>query len=236
MDEETANRFVSSLVKSIQALCNGYIDFSTSIEVIGNIHLNIDHNLKFNYILTEEVSKSVSEGATVFASHSYHSQPPPSVSSKTAGDASGRNRRKSHHVTQSNETDPLGITSLPAEVPNTSKSKSDNHSQGASRVGESSDSSQSGTGVSQDTDPVKQENNRSSCQVQESLDRRRRNALPSHRTPSPAAKRSRNNDTGSSTSVQNPGFDVIEIKEEPDDEPSVFFGDNSSHMAVGQGD
>ena len=236
MDEETANRFVSSLVKSIQALCNGYIEFSSSIEVIGHIHLNIDRNVKFNYVLTEEVSKSVSEGATVFASHSYHSQPPPSVSSKTANDASNRNRRKAH-VTQNNDTDPLGITSLPSEVPNTSKSKSDNQSQGASRVGESSDSSQSGTlSVSQDADSVKQENNRSSCQVQESLDRRRRSAPLSHKTPSPAAKRSRNNDTGSASTVQNPGFDVIEIKEEPDDEPSVFFGDNSSHMAVGQGD
>ena len=240
MDEDTANRFVNSLVKSIQALCNGYIDFSSSIEVIGHIHLNIDRNVKFNYVLTEEVSKSISEGATVFASHSYNSQPPPSASSnsKTAGDGSNRNRRKSHLVSQNNETaDPLAISPLRSEVPNTSKSKSDNQSHGASRVVESSDSSQSGTfSVSQDADSVKQENNRSSCQVQESLDRRRRTAPPSHRTPSPAAKRSRNNDNSSAASVQNPGFDVIEIKEEPDDEPTVFFGDNSSHMAVGQGD
>ena len=59
MDEDTATRFVSSLVKSIQALCNEYIDFSTSIEVVGHIHLNIDRNVKFDYVLTEEVSKSL---------------------------------------------------------------------------------------------------------------------------------------------------------------------------------
>lgn len=226
MDEDTATRFVSSLVKSIQALCNGYIDFSSSIEVVGHIHLNIDRNKKLDYVLTEEVSKSVSEGATVFASHSYHSHPPPSASSKTSGDASNQNRRKSQ---VSRDNDPLSITSLPPEVPNTSRSHS------SSRVEENSDSSGSAN-YSQDFTPVKSENNRTSCQVQESLDRRRKGVPLSHthRTQSPAAKRPRNHDT--SSAVQNPGFDVIEIKEEPDDEPSVYFGDNSSsNMAAGQG-
>eukprot|EP00916_Digyalum_oweni_P006193 GHVL01010693.1.p1 GENE.GHVL01010693.1~~GHVL01010693.1.p1 ORF type:complete len:394 (+),score=46.22 GHVL01010693.1:227-1408(+) len=227
MDEDTATRFVSSLVKSIQALCNGYIDFSSSIEVVGHIHLNIDRNKKLDYVLTEEVSKSVSEGATVFASHSYHSHPPPSASSKTSGDASNQNRRKSQ---VSRDNDPLSITSLPPEVPNTSRSHS------SSRVEENSDSSGSAN-YSQDFTPVKSENNRTSCQVQESLDRRRKGVPLSHthRTQSPAAKRPRNHDT--SSAVQNPGFDVIEIKEEPDDEPSVYFGDNSSsNMAAGQAD
>ncbi|XP_070210690.1 uncharacterized protein [Littorina saxatilis] len=225
MDEDTATRFVSSLVKSIQALCNGYIDFSSSIEVVGHIHLNIDRNKKLDYVLTEEVSKSVSEGATVFASHSYHSHPPPSASSKTSGDASNQNRRKSQ---VSRDNDPLSITSLPPEVPNTSRSHS------SSRVEENSDSSGSAN-YSQDFTPVKSENNRTSCQVQESLDRRRKGVPLSHthRTQSPAAKRPRNHDT--SSAVQNPGFDVIEIKEEPDDEPSVYFGDNSSsNMGAGQ--
>ncbi|KAK7109568.1 hypothetical protein V1264_013589 [Littorina saxatilis] len=227
MDEDTATRFVSSLVKSIQALCNGYIDFSSSIEVVGHIHLNIDRNKKLDYVLTEEVSKSVSEGATVFASHSYHSHPPPSASSKTSGDASNQNRRKSQ---VSRDNDPLSITSLPPEVPNTSRSHS------SSRVEENSDSSGSAN-YSQDFTPVKSENNRTSCQVQESLDRRRKGVPLSHthRTQSPAAKRPRNHDT--SSAVQNPGFDVIEIKEEPDDEPSVYFGDNSSsNMGAGQAD
>ena len=231
MDEDKATRFVSSLVKSIQALCNGYIDFSTSIEVIGHIHLNIDRCVKLDYVLTEEVSKSISEGATVFASHSYHSQPP--CSSKTSSDASEHPRQKSGHRGR-DEADPLGFNSLSSEVPS-SKSKTNSHSQNqsSSRFGESSDSSHSGNfSVSFDNDSIKQESDRTS-QGQNSLDVRRRSAL-SQNAQSPAAKRSRSEDSGpKSTMMSSDSPEVIEIKEEPDDEPTVYFGDTSAHAGQG---
>ncbi|KAL8615721.1 hypothetical protein ACOMHN_007474 [Nucella lapillus] len=221
MDEDKASRFISSLVKSIQALCNGFVDFSTSIEVVGHIHLNIDRNVKLDYVLTEEVSKSVSEGSTVFSSHSYHSQAPPSVAPKGASDSSN-----SSHKTRK-DNDPLGLSALAREVPNSSKS--DSHSHSLNRVSESSNSSHSGNvGFSRtsDIDTLKQENNRTSCQLDDSANRRRKMGQLSQTTPSPAAKRVRTNDysLGSKTVIKEQGFEVIEIKEEPDDEPTVFFG------------
>lgn len=236
MDEDTATRFVSSLVKSIQALCNGYINFTSSIEVIGHIHLNIDRNVKFNYVLTEEVSKSVSEGATLFASHSYHSHPPPSVATKQSSDTPRPNRRKSHQVPRIDDSDPLNIVTL-LPVPDVSSVEPDN-SFNSTHVGDSSDSSHSGKlSASQDSSHllnVKPEKWQpaTTC-TQDSLDRRRKNTS-SHKMLSPAAKRSRNNDANSTPAIQNPDFGVIEIKEEPE-EPSVCLGDSSS-MAVGQGD
>ncbi|XP_076461347.1 uncharacterized protein LOC143293889 isoform X6 [Babylonia areolata] len=228
MDGDKASRFVSSLVKSIQALCNGYIDFSSSIEVIGHIHLNIDRSVKLDYVLTEEVSKSVSEGSTLFASHSYHSQPP------SKSDSSSRNRQKqSAGVSQGDEGDST-FRSSSSEVHNTS-SKSDSHSHRRSHYGENSVSSHTGSFVdTSDSVLVKQEHRQNMCQSQESLDRRRRNAPSqpqSHRSSSPAAKRSRQSDCNPE---QDQNFEVIEIKEEPEDEPAVFFGNSSSHMAAGQ--
>lgn len=217
MDGDKASRFVSSLVKSIQALCNGYIDFSSSIEVIGHIHLNIDRSVKLDYVLTEEVSKSISEGATVFASHSYHSHPPSSLSSKSASDTSGRNRQKqSSNVSHGDEEDSSGFRS---EVHNT-PIKSDIHSH--KRSNESY--VDSGDLVS-----PKHENRQKSCLTSDSSERRRRSIpLPSqpHRSSPPAAKRSRQSDYNPDLNPQE--FEVIEIKEEPDDEPAVFFGNSSA--------
>lgn len=241
MDEDTASRFVSSLVKSIQALCNGYIDFTSSIEVIGHIHLNIDRTAKFNYVLTEEVSKSVSEGATLFASHSYHSQPPPSITntSKHSADSPRHNRRKSRQVPRVDDSDTLDIATF-VPVPDVPSVEPDNCFS-LSRLGEGSGSSPSRkVSVPQDSalllnvKPEKQPP--AATHIQDGLDRRRKNAS-SHEMLSVAAKRSRNNNTSAAPAIQNPGFDVIEIKEEPDEEPSDSIGDSSSHyMAAGQGD
>ena len=75
MDETSASHFASSLAKSIQTLCSGHIRFSSNVEVIGHIHVNIDRSVKLDYVVAEEVSKTASDGAT-FTSHSYQSLPP----------------------------------------------------------------------------------------------------------------------------------------------------------------
>ncbi|KAH9504598.1 hypothetical protein Btru_062374 [Bulinus truncatus] len=42
VDIAVANRFISSLSKSLQALCHGCMEFDTGIEIIGYININID--------------------------------------------------------------------------------------------------------------------------------------------------------------------------------------------------
>ncbi|KAI8777443.1 hypothetical protein BgiBS90_021646 [Biomphalaria glabrata] len=85
MDSDTATRFVASLAQSIQALCHGYVDFHSSIEVIGHIYLNVDNGSKFNYIVNEEVSKfpHTNRNSSMFRTHSYYSVPPNKLNSES---------------------------------------------------------------------------------------------------------------------------------------------------------
>lgn len=71
-----ASQFVSSIVQCIRALCHECVQFSSSIEVVGHIYLNVDKESKFNYIVNEEVNKNPRNLTTVFHTNSYHSQPP----------------------------------------------------------------------------------------------------------------------------------------------------------------
>ncbi|GFS10690.1 hypothetical protein ElyMa_006652200 [Elysia marginata] len=71
----TASRFISSLIKSLQIICNGHIDFHESIELVGHINLRVDHKFKYDYIVDELVSKEGLDSST-FLSNSYHSSPP----------------------------------------------------------------------------------------------------------------------------------------------------------------
>ncbi|KAL8567886.1 hypothetical protein ACOMHN_059008 [Nucella lapillus] len=86
MVEQNAGKFISSLIKSLQMVCHGYMDFSDNIEIIGHINLRIDNRQKFDYIVNEQVSKKGGE-STVFLSNSYHSLPP--------GKGSGGERERS---------------------------------------------------------------------------------------------------------------------------------------------
>ena len=74
---EEASRFISSLIKSLQIICNGHVDFNESIELVGHINLRIDHKFKYDYIVDEHVSKEGEDCSTTFLSNSYHSCPPP---------------------------------------------------------------------------------------------------------------------------------------------------------------
>lgn len=262
MDEDTASRFVASLVKSIQALCNGYIEFSTSIEVIGHIHLNIDRNCKFNYVLSEEVNKSVSEGSTIFSSHSYHSHPPSSlvpVKASSSVESAKGTHRKSQSVPNVHQGDTAAVTSLQKEVTVSHKDtqKINDYTPQTSlsdRLSESGDSSHSGkfslnltyesssaqSGRLPQTSSTGTPNSAHSkltSHNQDPLDRRRKaqTEVQTRRTVEPSPKRTRANDSGLGT--QDSGFEVIEIKEEPSlEEPCVFFADSNSQIPMGQGD
>ena len=37
LDEESATKFINALIKSVQTLCHGYLDFHNGIEIIGHI-------------------------------------------------------------------------------------------------------------------------------------------------------------------------------------------------------
>ena len=67
------SKFISSLVKSLQILCNGQVDFSESIEIVGYINVKVDQKHKFDYVVDEHVSKEGNDSSTIFISNSYQS-------------------------------------------------------------------------------------------------------------------------------------------------------------------
>ncbi|XP_025093278.1 zinc finger protein MSN2-like isoform X13 [Pomacea canaliculata] len=80
MDQESSSKFIGSLTKFLQSLCNGYVDFEDGVELIGHIYLSVDTGKKIDYILNEKVCKS--DNSVTFISNSFHAQPADKV--KTA--------------------------------------------------------------------------------------------------------------------------------------------------------
>ncbi|XP_046580261.1 uncharacterized protein LOC124287837 isoform X5 [Haliotis rubra] len=76
MNDDTTTRFIASLVKSLQSLCHGYVEFEKNIEIIGHIYLNIDSQQKYDYVVNEQVCKNDDESQAMFVSNSFHAQPP----------------------------------------------------------------------------------------------------------------------------------------------------------------
>jgi len=70
LDVAVAQRFISSLSKSLQALCHGCMDFDSGIEIMGYINVNIDSGSKIDYVLNERVQKSRDNSMT-FVSNSF---------------------------------------------------------------------------------------------------------------------------------------------------------------------
>ncbi|CAG5130659.1 unnamed protein product, partial [Candidula unifasciata] len=75
MNNESSSKFISALVKALQTLCHGYIEFNDGIEIIGHIYLNIDSGSSFDYVVKEKLCKST-ENSTVFVSKSFQAQAP----------------------------------------------------------------------------------------------------------------------------------------------------------------
>ncbi|KAK6174557.1 hypothetical protein SNE40_017808 [Patella caerulea] len=74
-DEKSANQFISVLVKNLQAVCHGHVDFDKNVKVVGHLYLTVDSNSEFNYIVNEKVSKS-DESSTTFISKSFYATDP----------------------------------------------------------------------------------------------------------------------------------------------------------------
>jgi len=73
LDAVVANRFISSLSKSLQALCHGCMDFDSGIEIGGYLFVKIDCDTKVDYVLEEKVEKG-SNNSMKFVSNSYLSK------------------------------------------------------------------------------------------------------------------------------------------------------------------
>ncbi|XP_050398583.1 uncharacterized protein LOC126816302 isoform X2 [Patella vulgata] len=73
--ERSANQFISALVKNLQAVCHGHVDFDKNVKVVGHLYLTVDSNSEFNYIVNEKVSKS-DESSTTFISKSFYATDP----------------------------------------------------------------------------------------------------------------------------------------------------------------
>ena len=74
MDLDSSAKFIGSLTKFLQSLCNGYVEFQNGVELVGHIYLNIDTGEKVDYILHEKVSKN-DENSVSFVSNSFHALP-----------------------------------------------------------------------------------------------------------------------------------------------------------------
>ena len=74
MDGDASTKFIGSLTKFLQSLCNGYVEFQRGVELVGHIYLSIDTGEKVDYILHEKVSKN-DENSVTFVSNSFHAQP-----------------------------------------------------------------------------------------------------------------------------------------------------------------
>jgi hypothetical protein len=115
MDNAKASEFLTSLVKSVQALCNGYIDYNSTVQVIGHIHLNIDNQTEFDYMLLEDVHNSANEDAALFTSRSYYSKLPMHVASQMQNNSDSsvlcNNKRESGHIPQRNNNSRSSISS-----------------------------------------------------------------------------------------------------------------------------
>ncbi|KAL8604935.1 hypothetical protein ACOMHN_028563 [Nucella lapillus] len=73
---EAASKFINALIKSVQTLCHGYLEFQSGIEIIGHINLSVDKGGSLDYILKEKVCKNA-ENSTLFISNSFHAEAKP---------------------------------------------------------------------------------------------------------------------------------------------------------------
>ncbi|XP_070211152.1 uncharacterized protein [Littorina saxatilis] len=103
MGEEAAAKFINALIKSVQTLCHGYLDFQTGIEIIGHINLSVDKENSLDYILKEKVCKNA-ENSTLFISHSFHAEPKSEQEVPVKNAQAGNQNVQSRQPTDSGES------------------------------------------------------------------------------------------------------------------------------------
>ena len=101
MADDAASKFINALIKSVQTLCHGYLDFENGVEIIGHINLSVDRGNSLDYILKEKVCKNA-ENSTLFISNSFHAEPKPEQ------DNSGKSGATSNQTVQNSEASDTG--------------------------------------------------------------------------------------------------------------------------------
>lgn len=99
--DEAAAKFINALIKSVQTLCHGYLDFNNGIEIIGHINLMVDKGTSLDYILKEKVCKNA-ENSTLFISNSFHAEP------KSEQEVPGKNSQPGNLVVQNKQSTDSG--------------------------------------------------------------------------------------------------------------------------------
>ncbi|CAG5129496.1 unnamed protein product [Candidula unifasciata] len=149
MDYDSSSKFISSLAKFLQSLCNGYVEFDSGVHVIGHLYLSVDTGKTIDYILNEKVCKT-DENSVTFISNSFHAQPaekpkPPakrSVKDSEKADLKAEDSSENYVGTQG-EPRSTNVGTLPsARIAN----QNSPHSHGAKRPYSPSHTSQSKTG------------------------------------------------------------------------------------------
>jgi hypothetical protein len=101
LDEEAAQKFIGALIKSVQTLCHGYLNFEDGVEIIGHINLSVDRGSRLHYILEEKVCKN-EENSTLFISNSFHAQKE-KADGKSKGSVPSGNQAVQRHDSSDNE-------------------------------------------------------------------------------------------------------------------------------------
>ncbi|XP_076469113.1 uncharacterized protein LOC143299655 isoform X4 [Babylonia areolata] len=102
MDSESSTKFIGSLTKFLQSLCNGYVEFDDGVELIGHIYLSVDAGKTgktLNYFLNEKVCKN--DNSVTFISNSFHAQP--EAKSKASSGKDGETRKEDGDVSDSGD-------------------------------------------------------------------------------------------------------------------------------------
>ncbi|KAL8604934.1 hypothetical protein ACOMHN_028562 [Nucella lapillus] len=108
--QRAAAMFLDALVKSVQSLCHGYLEFQDGIEIMGFINLSVDKENSVDCVLKEKVCKTA-DNATSFISNSYHAKPAPEdgpggnggPSGSQAGSSVNSSSRKSNPESRDSE-------------------------------------------------------------------------------------------------------------------------------------
>ena len=73
-----SKEFVTALSKAIQSVCNGYVRFTDSAQIVGQVHLTVDLSEPVLFVIDEKscrVSTSESEETVICLSHTFHTRP-----------------------------------------------------------------------------------------------------------------------------------------------------------------
>ena len=71
MDYDSTTKFITSLAKFLQSLCNGYVDFNNWVQINGHLILSVDSGETKEFVVNEKLCKTLRDDVS-FLSNSYH--------------------------------------------------------------------------------------------------------------------------------------------------------------------